>query len=229
MTIARRVDGSDPHTSGVTALSVALSSVPVDGDMLIAIVFGLLVTDPTAAPSGFTLLGSQAGGANSKSWVYYKTASGESGTYAWSLASQVKSGAWVGAYSGVDTTVAPVFASSNPGSAAALACPGVTVGNSGWLISAACCRHSSIATASTWTDSDASDSERLDFGSGTSGSDIAMSVYDSNRALTAGSYARTLTSTNTEGQIGMWSIALAAAGAPVTPSVALPGRWGVYQ
>lgn len=224
MAIARRVDGADLHTTSTTSVSVTLGTTPVDGDQLIAVVMSLSTTTPTP-PSGWSILSSQTGGANDGSWVYTKTASSETGTYTWTGLGSAKAAAWVGCYSGVDTTAGPSYISTNPASTANVTTPTLPVQDNWWLISVACCRHPTTGSASTWTDSDGSDSARVNFGSsGGSSADIAMALFDSNRPLTAGNVSRTLTSSNTEGQIAAWSIALPL---PIPPITALAGYWGV--
>jgi hypothetical protein len=227
MAISRRTDDLDGHTTSTTAISVSMPITPPQSDLLVAIITGLTVVSPAAVPSGWTLLGSQIGGANLGSWVYWKVAtSSESGTYGWTLGSSVKSAGWIGCYAGT-TGAAPTLLASNPAAGNAFVMPAVTVPANGWAITSVCARHSGIASASRWSTSDSGDSERVDFGSGSGGSDIAFAVYDSSRALTAGALARTLTSTNTETQVAAVSIAVPASASPGGGS-ATGARWGVH-
>jgi hypothetical protein len=225
MTIARAVDGTDSHGTSASTTAVTLASGPPDGAQLLAVLFQIVQQTPSGIPAGWTLLATQNAGSNAQSLLYGKVAASEgtTPTYQWTLPSATKSGLWVGAYTGVDTTAGPTVAAAAPGSGTSLGMPSVAVGNQGWLISCATCRHAATGSASSFTL--AGDSERLDFGSNVgSGSDISAFCYDAG-PLSAGSFARTVTASQTEGQIAALSIALPALGAP---SSTLAGRWGIH-
>lgn len=226
MAIARVTDATDVHGTSASSVSVTLAANPPDGAQMLAVLYQIVQQTPSSVPAGWTLLATQNAGSNTQILLYSRVASGEgvTPTYTWTLPGASKCALWLGVFSGVDTAAVPTVAAAAPGSGTSLGMPSVAVGNQGWLITAAACRHSATGSASSYTL--AGDSERLDFGSNVgTGSDIGAFCYNAG-PLSAGTFARTVTASQTEGQIAALSIALAALGAP---SSTLSGRWGVHQ
>lgn len=223
MAIARRSTATATSASSTELLEAAWNVVPVDGDVLVAVV-GAIVQATLTPPPGWTLRATQDSGSALRQWLYTKIASGEGPSTQWTLSSATKAWVWTGGYSGAD------YASIVFGSTTGLVTPSLAVPADGWLISAGAGRHAATGSASTWTFSDGSGIELLDFGSNAgSGQDIAGAVYDSNRALAAASYSRTLTSTITETTSTSLGLAMGPAGAPPPPLPSGSGaRWGVH-
>ena len=219
MAISRRATATATNATSNAVLSPAWDVTPSNGDLLLAVIAGIVQVSITP-PAGWTLLGTQDSGTTLRSWMYSRTAASEPASNTWTLASTTKCWAWCGAYAGVDVSTLV------HGRTTGLTTPSLAVPANGWLVSAAAGRHSNTGAPSTWTSSDGLDSERLDFGSNVSSSqDVAGAVYDSNRALAAGSYTRTLSSSNTESQ----SVAEAFAFGPtVAPAPSTGARWGVH-
>jgi hypothetical protein len=224
--ISRRSTSQDTHATAATAITLALPAGTVTGDRLVA-VMAAIVQQTITPPAGWTLLGTQLAGANTQLWAYYRDPAGDAGPYVWSLPSSTKCWGWMGSYTGCDLTAAPGWASASNAAGTSQATPSLAVPASGWLLTGAGARHAFTGAATSWTTSDGLDSERLDFGSSSaSGSDISGAVYDSNRALTAGSYTRTLTASQSEGQVAAWAIALASTTPPPPPVTGRAG-WGI--
>lgn len=222
--IARRAVASATSPTSAELISANWNTVPVDGDTMIAIL-GAIVQATITPPPGWTLRTTQDSGSALRMWLYTKLASGEEPGTQWTLSSATKCWLWTGAYSGADYT------SIAYNSTSALITPTLAVPANGWLITAGAGRHSAVGSPSSWSTSDGLDAELLDFGSAAgSGQDIAGAVYDSNRALSAGSYARTLTSTNTETTAASIAVALGVASGSTPPP--LPSgsgaRWGIH-
>lgn len=222
MAISRRNSAYDGKTASASTMSPAWTVQPVDGDLLVAVVAAIVQTTITP-PSGWTLRGTQDAGSSLRGWVYTRAAAAEPTSYTWTIASASKCFACILAYAEGDES--SVVLASGTG----LVTPTVAVPANGWLVSAAAGRHSNTGAVSTWTCSDGSDSERMDFGSNvTSSNDVAGAVYDSNRALSAGNANRTLTSTNTETTSIAFSLAFgptAGGGGPPLSSTGV--GWGV--
>lgn len=88
MTIALEDSSTQQTTS--SSFTATPSSTPTDGNLLLAgVVVGTGET-VSAAPSGWTLVGSrQEGNGKVTAYLYSKVASGESGSYTWTLSSSV--------------------------------------------------------------------------------------------------------------------------------------------
>lgn len=229
MPIALRASGSDLHSSAPASpyqLAPTFSAQPASGDLLIAVLTSL-VQGGITAPAGWTFITSQDQGSSLRSWAYYRVAgASEPLTPTWTLGNSAKSWGWAGAYSGVATASAPGWAVATPGASTAHGCPSIAVPANGWLVNAGAFRRTATGAASTYTINDGSAAERLDFSSNAgSGNDIGGAVYDSNRALTAGTYARTITSSQGESLDITYSFALTPADAP--PLSGSGARWGI--
>jgi len=219
--------------TSVTSLTLALPTGVADGDMLVAL-FGIInqtsaITDPASLAAA--LLATQDAGANTRTRGYARRASAEGTSYQWTLSSAIKNAGWIGAYRGVDA-VTPLadWASASSPSGTAHATPAVDVPAGGWLISGVISRHApGAAGVTTWSTSAGGDVQRYTAASNAGTSDVTIAVFDSAAALSAGSYTRTLTASQTEGQVAVWAFALAAAGgAPTPPAVGGTATgWGV--
>lgn len=228
MAVALRATGSATNGASATAISPAWNVVPTNGDLLIAVI-GMISQTAVTAPSGWTLLGQQDTGTQIRMQAYWRIAASEPASNTWTLAGATKCYGWCGAYSGADTA-APVLSSSSPGPGTAITTPTVTVPVNGWLATAVTGRHANTGSLTTWTSSDGSDAERLDFASNVAGSnDISCVITDSNRALTGGSASRVLTASQAESQTGAMSIAFGPPAADPPPLGSAAGaRWGVH-
>lgn len=224
---------ADAHTLNGTSTTSNTVDKPVgtiDGDALVAF-FGMIsqtptITDPVALVPD--QLGQQDDGSNLRTRGYAKVASGEPATYVWSLTSSIKNAAWLGAYRGVDPDDPVADWASAPGDAGTEHdSPEVTVPDGGWLITAVVTRHApGGAGVATWTTDEGGDAERWDAASNAGSADITVAVWDSDGPLAAGTHSRTLTSTETEDLIAVWSIALKPAG-EIAPSSVVPWTVGV--
>lgn len=211
-------DGETLNSSGTTSVTVSVPAGTLAGDVMIALV-GLISQTAITAPAGWTLIGTQDAGANTRYAAYSKVASAsEPSSYAWSWTGSVKNSGWIGTYRNVDASDPVADSDSNGTSVAGTAFPtdAVTVPDpAGHLVTGVFERHSFTGAATTWTTSDGSDAERYDTGTNAgSGFDIAHAVYDSNRALDPGDVTRTLTASQSTGQVATWAIALR----PVAPT-----------
>lgn len=230
MAISRRTTATATNGTSSSAIIPAWAGgiLPTNGDLLVFIGAAILQTTLTPPDLTWTLLGQQDSGSSLRQWAYYKFASGVVAGETWSLGSATKCTGEILAYTGHDPTAAPTWLGTT-GSA----CPSIAVAANGWLINAGAGRHTNTGAATSWTINDGSAAELLDFGSNVAASnDIASCVYDSNRALTAGSYARTLTPTQTEALSTCMSIAFGpdtgggGGGGGITST---PGaRWGIH-
>lgn len=229
MPIALRGTGSDTNATSDNDVSPAWSVTPTNGDVLVAVIASIVQSGITV-PAGWTLLGTLDAGSSLRSWAYARVASGEPSSYTWTLGSSAKSWGWIGAYSGVASASTPGWAVASPLASTAHGCPSIAVPANGWLINAGAFRRTASGSASTFTVNDGSAAERLDFSSNVgSGNDVGGAVYDSNRALAAASYARTITSSLAQDLDVMWSFALTPS--DPTPPVGGTGtgaRWGIH-
>jgi hypothetical protein len=222
MAIDLRAVGSVFNDSASTGIIVPVPAGTQDGDQLIAVIGAILQTTITP-PAGWTLIQAQDAGANLRVWSYRRLASGEPANYTWTLASSTKNHGIMLGYTGVDSTSPVTATSGTSSSGTSHASPAVTVPNEGWLITHVAARHVTTGAATTWTTSDGSDAERADHGSTAGSQDISGAVYDSARALSAGSASRTLTSSQSESLIALQSIALT----PAVLSTVVPWIVGV--
>jgi hypothetical protein len=217
VTVGFRSKSLFPHDTGATgAWSITAPAGIADDDLLLAFVGAIGTSVTFSGLSGWTLLAAETSNANMNLSCYYKVASSESGPYSVTPSIGAKGAAWIGAYTGVDTST-PIDAHANGlVLSSTTAPPAATLVTSGsWLATCGFGRHP-FANHSMTT-SDGSDTERDDHGSTSgSGSDYVIGVYDSNRALTSGSNGRTLTASGSENQFGWHAVALRPAGAALT-------------
>jgi Phage tail protein len=202
------------NSTASTSVVVTKPTGTVNGMVMIA----LIAKDNQNAitpPSGWTLIGTvNASGGNLQYAAYYRVASSEGANYTWSWTGSVRNSGWIGTYDDVETSPDPIDTSASDGTAAAgtlFNTPIVNTSLTGsWLITGIAERHATTGSATNWTqDPESADVERLDHGSNGAGTDISHAVYDSNISLTAGSYNRNLTASQTASQIAMWTIAIA--------------------
>lgn len=205
-----------PASASASNTVTAPAGVVAD-DLLVAL-FGLLsstvvVTDP----SGFTAEGEQANGTNLRARVLTRVAGAEPASYVWTLATALKTAAWIGAYAGVHPTT-PIhdFALGAGSSSATFATPAVDVTDGGWLIYGVVTRHTPGALGvATWSTDGSGDAERWDSATNAGSADITAAVYDSGAAMDAASaVTRTLTSSLTEGVAVTFALSLTPADAP---------------
>lgn len=243
MAIARVQDAGFDHDSGSTgAWTVTLGGAPTSGRVLYAVtaVIGSSVT--FSQPGGWTSVKAETTNANIRIEVWRKVAGGsEPSSYAWTPSIGAKGFAWVGEYSGVDTTTPEDATASGTSTSSATASASVTVGvANAWTITAGIGRHNFTGAAQAITDGDASDSSRHSHGSnGGSGFDFTGAAFDSNRALSAGADANTLTSNTTENAFSWVEVSIKPSGAPLTagvyeshieaPQAAPDLRAGIYE
>ena len=231
MAIALRTAASATSSVNNTSLTPAWpGAVPVDGDMMIAFVADINQSAITP-PTGWNLLVNQNAATSLRMAAYWRRALSEPVDNTWTIATATRCWAWVGAYSGVHPSDIPAYASATD-TGLALDCPAITVAADGWLINAHAGRHSNDGTVDTFHISDGSAAERFQFGTNAPTNDATGSVYDSDRALTAGSYSRTITAElSSQAVCSVMSIALApevdsGGGGIVTGPAG--SRWGIH-
>ncbi|GAA3750748.1 hypothetical protein [Micromonospora maritima] len=220
---------ADARTLNAAAGALCTVSRPAgvaDGNQLVALYGYMGAATTFDAEPPLTRLGTQVDGTNLSSFAYARKAATEPPTYTWDLVSGRKNAGWIGAYKGLDATT-PIAAFASKASTTdgtVHTAPTVAVPEGGWLITMVLTRHTNTGTATTWTCSDTSDVERWDAASNAAGSqDITVAVYDSGRPLPAGNYARTLTASQTQTEVVLWSIALAPAPSSSGPAGLVPG------
>jgi hypothetical protein len=207
-------DAQTPPAGAVSSVTVSVPAGTNDDpddnpDVMIAMI-ELISTTAITAPAGWTLIGTRTGGANSQIAAYYRVADNEPASYQWSWTGTFRASGWIGTYRGVDASNPIADSDSAQASTTtSIATPAVDVPEQGWLIAAVMERHAATGAAASWTSSDPDDAERVDQGSNNgSGQDTSLAVYDSNGALAAGAYTRTLTASQTVGQLAAWAVAL---------------------
>lgn len=188
-----------------------MTSTPIDGNTLVAVMAAVGTSVTFTAPAGWTLILTETSNTNVTLTAWTKTAASESGSYVFTPSGGVRGSVWVGEYSGVATST-PIDASAHGvalSSTTASATVTVATANA-WTITVGFGRHAAAGAAKTISDGDASDSVRHQHGSNNgSGNDYSAGVFDSNRALSTGADANTLTSTaSSENQFAWAEIAL---------------------
>ncbi len=185
------------------------------------------ITDPTGAT--WVKLAEFAPGSAIKSAVYYRDAGGaEPASYTWGYSGSARNFGYCVSYSGCDLAVAPTASAAVANDTAGPAStPAVALSDGDWLVALTAGRQNpGTDDAKTWSIDDGADAERFDFYSANTGTGAKLTgaYYDSNRALTGGTYQRALTASVVLAQWHAWSVRLAApAAAPPPP--ATPGAW----
>lgn len=204
-------------TSGVTT-AVPMPSATVAGNKLYCLVGSVGATAGSlTAPAGWTPVMELLTGTNLRGSLFSRTAVAGDGsaTFTWTFPASGRNFGYSLAYSGVDTAAADLadsVANSAPG-AGPWAAPSLSVADGDWLITAGIARENpGTSTGKNWTDSDTSDVERFDNTTDSAPSiNISAALFDSNRALTAGASARTLTeATAVLERLQIWSIRVPA-------------------
>lgn len=229
MAIALRTSASATNSVNNTALTPAWpGAVPVDGDMLIAFAADINQS-AISTPAGWSVLATQLAGSSLRMVAYWRRALAEPLSNTWTVTTASRSWAWVGAYSGVSTSLIPVIATGTD-TGLTLDCPAVSVLPDGWLINAHAGRHSTDGTVDTFHISDGSAAERFEWGTNASPNDATASVYDSDRPLPAGTYTRTITAElSSQAVCSLMSIALAPEVIDGGGIVSADGiRWGIH-
>ena len=229
MAIALRTSAFAANSVNNTSLTPTWpGSVPVDGDVLIAFAANINQSNINT-PTGWTVLATQLAGSSLRMVAYWRRASAEPLSNTWTVATASRSWAWVGAYSGVSTSLIPQIATATD-TGLTLDCPAISVLPDGWLINAHAGRHSTDGTVDTFHISDGSAAERFEFGTNAPTNDATGSVYDSDRPLAAGSYARTITAElSSQAVCSTMSIALAPEVIDGGGIVSADGiRWGIH-
>lgn len=210
------------NSSGVTAVTINKPTGTADGHRLYALISWLAnTTSISGVPSGWsavTLPGNPNNNGQLMTSLYSKVASSEPSSWTWTLSVSGRCWGWAGAYSGVDATTPLADYDANGGSGTSHATPAVDVPPGGWLVTLAAGRWLEDASpaATTWSTSDVSDTERKDISTAVASVNNATgAVYDSARPL-LGSHQRTLTPSQSMGQIVGWSLALNPATAAPT-------------
>jgi hypothetical protein len=104
------VSTSSDFSSGATSLSPSVPASVQDDDLLLAIVTLNVGQSISSAPSGWVSLGNST---SQESYLYWKLASSESGSYTWSWATTCKCRIQVAAYRSGFNTGDPIDAVSN--------------------------------------------------------------------------------------------------------------------
>jgi hypothetical protein len=206
------------NSTGVTAVTINRPAGVADGHRLYALISWLAnTTSISAVPSGWSLVDVGNNGQLMSS-LYTKVASSEPASWTWTLSVSGRCWGWAGAYSGVHATTHLLHYAANSGSGTSHTTTAVDVPPGGWLITLAAGRWLATSTpaATTWTISDGSDTERKDISTSVASVNNATgAVYDSSRPLLGG-HQRTLTPSQSMGQIVGWSLALNPATAAPT-------------
>lgn len=225
MSIARRASPStfahDTATAGAWAVSAPAGVTA--GDLLV-MKAGAIGTFTWTGPSGWTQLVEEASNANLRVTMWAKIATG-SDSYSITPSVGVRGAASVECYTGIDSDVLVEAVAHAVSTNVSSVSPTLDTTIDGqWLTYATVSRHPT-GTARTLTTSDGSDTELYDHGTGAGPTnDVTFGSYDSGRALTAGTQARTVTiSTSTEA-IFAWvaaSIRLAGSAAGLVSALSL--------
>jgi hypothetical protein len=205
---------NDAETLNSTSTASVTVSVPAGtqaGDVMVAFI-GLISQTTITAPFGWELLDTQDAGANTRYAAYRRVASSEPASYTWSWTGSFKNSGWIGSYRGADPTdpIGDFDSNGTNVTGTGFATDAVTIPElSGLLVTAVFARTAATGSATTWTTSDGSDSERYDTSTNAgSGFDVSHAVYDSNRMLAPADVTRTLTASQAAGQVATWAVAL---------------------
>lgn len=209
-------------TSNAAVTPVWAASPPPDGAIMVALIAAIVQTTITT-PSGWTLVGTQDAGANVRSWLFSKTASGEGAAPTWTLGTATKNGATIAAYSGALALGASDWASrADTIAMMTTMTPSLTVVNGAARVDMCVGRHASTGSPAQYSTSDAGASYLNRFGSN-SGTDLTYAVTE-DMAPATGAQSYMFTSTALEAQAVAWSVQLE----PSAPPPTIAGRWGVH-
>jgi hypothetical protein len=213
------------NSVGTVSVTINKPAGTADGNRLYALISWLAnTTTISAVPSGWspvTISGNPNNNGQLMTSLYSKVASSEPSSWTWTLSVSGRCWGWVGAYSGVHATIPLADYDANPGSGTSHITPAVDLPPGGWLVTLAAGRWLEDASpaATTWATSDGSDTERKDISTAVASvNNATAAVYDSERPL-LGTGQRTLTPSQSMGQIVGWSLALNPAAAAPTGRV----------
>lgn len=202
------------NASSGTSIAVPMPSATAAGNKLYVFV-GSVASTATGitGPAGFTLARDQIAGSNLRVQLYTRTAVGGDGgtTFTWTSGNSGRNFGYALAYSGVDvdaSDLADANISTTDGSGP-WATPNLAVADGDWLISLGVGRENpGTSTGKNWTNSDGADVERFDNTTASAPSiNISAALWDSGRALTAGTASRSLSeSAATFTQSQVWSV-----------------------
>lgn len=205
-------------TSG-TSCPVPMPSTAAAGNKLYCLIGSIGANSGSVTPpsgGGWSLVKELLTGSSLRGQLYVKTAvSGDTGaTHTWTFPSAGRMFGYSLAYSGVDVAASELVDATGTTTAGAgpWATPALGVGDNDWLLTAAIGRENpGTATTKNWTTSDGSDLERFDLASAAEPSiNITAALYDSGRALTAGSPSRNLTSSVSLTNSQVWAVRIPA-------------------
>jgi hypothetical protein len=201
--------------NGTAGTDITVSRPPgaANGHLLIA--FAAAVGNPTiSTPAGWTLIGTQDASTNVRLAAFWKVASGEPASWTWTLGTSQRNWGWVGAYSGVNTSL-PIHASRGTADTTAgtgfTSTPVIELTSGGVGVSAVAAVRTASGAAATWTGS--GQNERADLSTnGGAGTDIAGMAQDSAyTSLPPASYGPTWTASLSQTAGAMWALTLTPA------------------
>lgn len=165
------------------------------------------------APSGWTKVLELLTGTSLRGALYSRTAiAGDGGsTFTWTFPSSGRNFGYSLAYSGVDVAaseLADAVGTTDAGTGP-WATPSLSLAAGDWLLTAGVGRENpGTSAAKNWTSSDSSDLERFDNTTDSAPSiNVSAGLFDSNRALTAGTHSRSLSETGASlSQSQVWAV-----------------------
>jgi hypothetical protein len=187
------------NTSGLTA-AVPMPSTAAAGDKLYVITGSIgSNAGEVTVPAGWSKAFELSTGGSLRALLCTKTAApGDAGTtVTWTYPSSGRTFGLSVAYSGVDVDASDLVSATgvNELESGPWPTPSLSLSAGDWLLTAAVGRENpGTATAKSWANADTSDVERFDVSSTAEPSiNISAALWDSNRALAAGTAARTIT------------------------------------
>lgn len=209
--------------------AIAIPSGVIVNDRMLALIqsIGSTTGQTITDPPDWTKLGELTDGSNCKSALYYRDVTGtEAPSYSWTWTNSGRNGGLILAYKEVDISDPPVFTDQAAGGAAGnISTDAIAVPSGGWLVSLLAARSTVASPTISWANSDALDEERYDVQTVSTGNEVSLGAWDSDRALSPGSVSRTLTGTFSSGQARMvaWAVALSPISGDPGPSG--PNPW----
>ena len=200
--------------TGPAACAVPMPSGAAAGHKLYVLIGSVGANSGSVTvPSGWTPIKELATGTSLRGALYSRTAiAGDGGaTFTWTFPSSGRNFGYAVAYSGVDVAaseLADAVGTTTAGSGP-WATPSLSLGDGDWLLTAGVGRENPGTSAvKNWTSSDTSDLERFDNTTDSAPSiNVSASLFDSNRALTAGTHSRSLTESGASlSQSQVWSV-----------------------
>lgn len=204
-----------------TGIAVPMPTAGAAGNKLYVLVGSVGAAAGTiTAPSNWAKVLDLITGTNLRSVLYAKTAvSGDIGaTHTWTFPASGRNFGYSVAYSGVDVAASDLadVSGSTTADNGPWSTPSLALAAGDWLLTAGVGRESPGTSAvKNWTTSDGADVERFDVDSDSEPSiNVTAALWDSGRALTAGSHNRTLNSGATLSQSQVWSVRIPVATDP---------------